>query len=152
MKKVGTGLLIASVVSFASGPISAQVPLAVTGPSPISLDLGIEAARAAIRECESLNSKATVVISDLRGLSVVLSEPGTSPEAFNIALKEIGVVMRMNATGGVGVDTPIPKNGAIPIFKIGGIVNVIAVAGAMNSETDQRCAEAGLYKIADRLK
>ena len=171
MKAVLLSTLAASLL--AAAPARAADPAWV---KVIPMDLAHEAANAAMAECRRQGAHPSVGVMDPFGqLKVLLIDDNASllsqkalPKAMYLALMlpsstatvysrpepygppEIGPSSGVfdHIAPGMTLDAP----GAIPITVNKVVVGAIGVSGSPTGAMDDACAQAGIAKIADRLK
>ena len=148
----------------------------------IPSDLALIMAQEAVASCRAQGSKITVKVVDAanvqkaflrdEGAGAVTVEfaqakintvlllgrmSGANPDAMPNVIK--GVNPKMSIFGGMSaIDGSgklmhaIDAGGAVPITIGNDLVGVIGVSGASSPMTDRACANAGIAKVADRLK
>jgi uncharacterized protein GlcG (DUF336 family) len=161
-------LLIASLYII-NAPTYAQV-----GASgyQLPLDLAIDAAREAIRSCESSGYKVSVAVVDPSGLvkvqlkgdqSTVHTKDTSFRKAYTIV--SMGPIFKVdtgtdfanflktnpNAPAFLTIPDIITLPGSVAVKVKGDYVAGIGVGGAPGGDKDEVCAQAGLKKIVDRL-
>ena len=80
--------------------------------------------------------------------------PGGNPtmiKGVNPKVMVMGAVMGMDMAAGKLI-SGVEAGGAVPIMIGGEMVGVIGVSGAPSAATDIACANAGIAKVADKLK
>jgi len=150
-----------------TGPAPNPPPMRARGPA---MDLSVKAAQAAIATCAMNGFKTTALIVDSAGVPVVLlSGDGASPRTPLVAAGKTAVVLKYKVASGVIADRVMTdaalkaaieadpaigtaRRGALPIMVGGEIIGAFAVSGAPGGDKDEVCVEAGLAKIASRLK
>lgn len=163
----------AALVAFSS---AAQAQAVADRPVPTpprggpTLALALEAVQTALSACEAKNYKASALMVDYHGATIVLlSSDGASYKTPDLAGSKAATVMKYKVASGEVQKRAIadpsfvaelqadPKIGAahqggLPIMAGGQLIGAIAVSGATGGENDEACAKAGLDKIAARLK
>jgi uncharacterized protein GlcG (DUF336 family) len=130
--------------------------------------LSVEAAQAALAACKAQGYNVTVSVVDRLGLQqILIVGDGASPtgrtlaprKAYTSALRRIttGELNKRVSTPGafnpMQFDTYLTiERGGVPINADKETVGAIAVSGAPGGDKDEACADAGIAKIADRLK
>jgi uncharacterized protein GlcG (DUF336 family) len=114
---------LALPVSLAAAPASAQE---VITEKALSFDLAHAIAQAALEKCRSDGYHVTVTVLDRDGLVKVA---GLKDTEGTIAL-----------------------GGGLPIKAGNEVIGAIGVSGAPGGEKDEACANAGIQKLADKLK
>jgi uncharacterized protein GlcG (DUF336 family) len=133
-----------------------------------SLALALEAATTAVGECKTRGYKCTVQVTDAANEPVVLlSGDGAGMRSLHLMKpKPVSVYMHKTASSNareeaktdpqladlIKGDSAITFGGALPIMVNGEMVGVITVSGTPNGTIDEACGQAGLDKIAARLK
>ena len=134
----------------------------------ISLPLAQEAAAAAIEYCRKDGYKVSVTVVDRAGrVKVVLRDDGTGPHTldtsrrkaytsltFRTSTNEFAKRIATNpaAAGLKDVDGVITLGGGLPILSGAEVIGAIGVGGAPGGDKDEACSQAGINKIADKLK
>jgi len=169
--------LCASVVT-ASALAQAPAPAAAPGAPPPApprargpaLALAVEAAQTAIATCLANGYKTTATVVDSAGVPVaMLAADGAAERTQMIGLTKTAATIKYKVPSGdiadrvktdaaldaeVKADPKIgtARRGALPI-KVGGeIIGAMSVSGAPGGDKDEVCTQAGLDKIASRLK
>lgn len=133
--------------------------------------LAKEAAEAAQKTCHDMGLKTTTLVVDVLGNPIVLLvEDGMQPINAAIAATKVAAVLKYKEPSGVTMkrmnsdpelveevrnDPAIGQvlQGGLPIVVKGELVGAIALSGAAGpADTDEKCAKAGLDKIASRLR
>jgi uncharacterized protein GlcG (DUF336 family) len=138
----------------------------------LPLDLASEAAREAIRSCESSGYKVSVAVVDSTGLvkvhlkgdqSTVHTKDTSFRKAYTIV--SMGPIFKVdtgtdfanflktnpNASAFLTIPNIITLPGSVAVKVKGDFVAGIGVGGAPGGDKDEICAQAGLKKIAERL-
>jgi uncharacterized protein GlcG (DUF336 family) len=164
-------LFTVSVLALAG---AAQAQTAPAGPQPRargpSLALSVEAAQTAVATCLANGYKVSALVFDSGGAPVViLSGDGVGARTVDIATTKAAIVLKYKVASSVIVDRAktdaalaaelkadpkigTARAGSVPIMAGGDFIGAIAVSGAPGGDKDQVCAQAGLDKIAARLK
>jgi uncharacterized protein GlcG (DUF336 family) len=134
----------------------------------ISLSLAQEAALAAIGQCRQDGYRVSVTVVDRAGqIKVMLRDDGTGPHTGDTSRRKAYTSLTFR-TSTIELSKRIASNpasanlkdisdvlvlgGGLPI-KIGDeVIGAIGVGGAPGGDKDEVCAQAGIAKIADRLK
>jgi uncharacterized protein GlcG (DUF336 family) len=133
-----------------------------------SLELALEAATAAVAKCKTMNHKITVQVTDGAGEPVVLlSGDGAGMRSLRLMKPKPFSVYRHKVASSkanelaktdpvladaIKGDTAIGYGGALPILVGDELIGVITVSGTPTGTLDEVCGQAGLDKIASRLK
>lgn len=134
----------------------------------ISLALAREAAEAAIMQCRADGFRVTVTLVDRAGrIKAVLRDDGTGAHtldtssrkaftsaSFRISTTDFTTLVATNpgAANLKDVEGVIAVGGGLPIRAGDEVIGAIGVGGAPGGERDEACAQAGINRIADRLK
>jgi uncharacterized protein GlcG (DUF336 family) len=132
----------------------------------LTLDVAQTIAQGAMEKCRSEGYKVTVTIVDSSNLpKLLLRDDGAARATVQIGQMKINSVMAFgrpsgpppNLPAGAPVPPPILPNtinamGGLPIQAGGQLIGAVSVSGAPGGDKDAACAEAGLAKVADRLK
>lgn len=179
MKGVLSLAMLISVQAFSqSPPAASRVPPPA---DELSLALASEWAQAAIDACRAngYNVTATYMNSEF-GIKLVMRSDGTSAETVDIARRKAYTVIKTGMSSGefgasVGFPpgTPVPPAepgklrgaapgnpdqnlivaaGGLPVKVNGKTVGAVSISGAPGGDKDDACAQAGLAKIAGKLK
>ena len=135
-----------------------------------ALALAVEAAQAAVATCTANGYKTTATVVDSAGVPVVILSGDGAPERTQaVGLSKTTTTIKYKVPSGdiadkVKTDSTLdaevkadPKigtarRGALPL-KVGGeIIGALSVSGAPGGDKDEVCVQAGLDKIASRLK
>jgi uncharacterized protein GlcG (DUF336 family) len=138
----------------------------------LPLDLAIDAAREAVRSCESSGYKVSVAVVDPSGLikvqlkgdqSTVHTKDTSFRKAYTIV--SMGPIFKVdngtdfanylksnpNASAFLTIPNIITLPGSVAVKVKGDFVAGIGVGGAPGGDKDEVCAQSGLKKITDRL-
>jgi uncharacterized protein GlcG (DUF336 family) len=135
------------------------------------LALALEAALTAQKICRDMGLKSTALVVDSLGNTIVLlTGDGMQPINGAIAATKTATVLKFKEPSGVTMkrmdgdpelieevrnDPAIGQvlQGGLPITVNGELIGAIALSGAYGpADTDEKCAKAGLAKIASRLR
>lgn len=159
-------LLTVSVIGFlASVPVQAQ-DATITYKS-LGLEVALDAARAALAECQKQGFQVAVAVVDLFGTPQVLlrdrfAGPHTPPTAtgkawtaatFRTSTTELDGLTKpgMPQAGLRQLPNVVVLGGGMMIEAGGSTVGAIGVSGAPGGEADDTCAKAGIAAIQDKL-
>lgn len=155
-------LCCATVLTFSGGAHTAAQ--AVVTQKQLSLALAAEAASAAVAQCRQDGFRASVVVLDRAGNIQVMLRDDASPLhaletsrqkaftalSFGVPTSEFAQrTEKTPALRSIGGVTALP--GGLPIRSGNDIIGAIGAGGAVGGERDERCAQAGIDKIKDRL-
>ena len=172
-------LIAFALASLAGAPALAQTPApaaaapAPNPPRPIGgppLALAREAAETAIAACKAQGWSVIATVVDEIGLTKLVIAPDGAPgPGSNGGRRKAVMAVTFKADSGAIVEQMktdpalaekingdkvnfFPARGAV-LIKVGDrIVGALGVGGAPGGEKDEACAQAGVKKIADRLK
>lgn len=168
-----------AALALAAAPAFAQQ--AAQPPSPLTLDIAETIAHETVARCRADGLKVAVLVLDAANVTkVALRDEGTSQVNLDFAQAKANSVLltglpsglapggapvtvkgatpQKSAYGGmIGVSggkllAGVDAGGAVPIMLGGTMIGVVAVSGAPVAASDRACAEAGIAKVADRLK
>jgi uncharacterized protein GlcG (DUF336 family) len=157
---LAAGLMAIAVLP---APLHAQVLMQ----RDVSLEMGLEAAQAAIAECRKNGSDVSVAVVDRAGrLRVFLQGDRAAPHNIELARRKAYTARTFGRPSGEWAERTagtsdisaqrslaevIPLKGGIPM-KVGNeTIGAIGVSGS-STDGDENCAKAGVAKIADQLK
>lgn len=134
----------------------------------ISLELAREAAAGALAQCRKDNYRVTVTVLDRAGtIKAVLRDDTAPPHTvdtssrkaytaanFRVSTTEFAKRLASNpaAANLKDIEGVIVLSGGLPIVAGAEVIGAIGVAGAPGGDKDEVCAQAGISKIADKLK
>jgi uncharacterized protein GlcG (DUF336 family) len=132
----------------------------------ITVDLAESMAQAAMAKCRADGYKVTVMVVDHANMmKALLRDDGAGMATIEVARMKNNSVMSFgrpsgppaNLAPGAPVPAPVVPGtinamGGVPI-KVGDtMIGSIAVSGAPGGDKDASCANAGLAKVADKLR
>lgn len=132
----------------------------------ITVDLAESMAQAAMAKCRADGYKVTVMVVDHANMmKALLRDDGAGMATIEVARMKNNSVMSFGRASGPppnlapGAPVPAPvvpgtinAMGGVPIKAGDQMIGSIAVSGAPGGDKDASCANAGLAKVADRLK
>jgi uncharacterized protein GlcG (DUF336 family) len=156
----------AAPTARATATVTASVQISLPQQFYLPLDLGLQAASAALEECEDQGYRVAVTIVDQSGVEkVVLKGDNAGPHTLGSSYKKaftaastgsatLGLVDRVQKdptlSGLSGMDERILLlAGGLPIRINNQIVGGIGVGGAPSGLIDQECAQAGLDSLEE---
>lgn len=153
---------------LAVGPSAPAKAQSVLNERQISLALAEEAAEAAIMHCRGDGFRVTVTVVDRAGrIKAVLRDDGTGPHtldtsrrkaytsaSFRISTTDFTRLVETNpaAANLKDIEGVIAVGGGLPIKAGDEVIGAIGVGGAPGGDRDEACAQAGINRIAERLK
>lgn len=165
MSRYGLFAAIAAAGLLPFTALAADLPSETHKVLPMSL--AVEAVQAGIAACKEHGWNVSVTVADRSGdIRVMIMGDGardltkevTRRKAYTAALLGISTdeLAKRIAGGGFNplvYDANLAQGaGGLPIKVGNDVIGGIAAAGAPGGDKDERCAAAGLAKIADRLK
>jgi uncharacterized protein GlcG (DUF336 family) len=159
--RIGYFLVLAAGLAGLPGAASAQLPTQKV----LTIDVAQAMAQEAMLQCRAEGYKVTVTVVDAgNALKALLRDDGAGLASLEIGLQKTNTVMHWGRPSGppafAPAGTPPPAllpnstyaKGGLPI-KVGDqVIGAISVSGAHDGEKDAACAQAGLAKVADKLK
>ncbi len=159
------GLLL--VCAAAVAPLSAQAQETTVTYKSLSLDLALDAARAALADCQKRGFQVAVSVVDRFGNPQVLlrdrfAGPHTPPTAtgkawtsatFRSSTTELNAISQpgMMQAGLRNLPNVVIIGGGVLIEAGGSVLGAIGVSGAPGGDADEACAKAGIAAVQDRL-
>jgi uncharacterized protein GlcG (DUF336 family) len=176
---VGSVSALAQAPAGSNAPLlPAPAPL----PKELPLSVAMTWAEAAIADCKSKSYNVTATYMNVNGdVKLVMRSDDTAARTVDIGRRKAYTVIKTGkssgdyaASIGLGPGKPMPPAtpgrppgappgadadvnlivfpGGLPIKMAGELIGAISISGAPGGEKDVACAEAGLAKIADKLK
>jgi len=156
-------ILAAGLIAIGASPASAQV---ITH-RDVGVRMGLAIAIAALDQCENDGSGVSVAVVDRAGrLRVLLQADNANPHNLELARRKAYTARTFGRTSAEWakrtIEVPelaaqreladvIALRGGVPI-KVGNeTIGAVGVSGS-SSEGDEKCAMAGVAKVADQLK
>ena len=131
----------------------------------LSLDVGLGIAQGALAQCRNDGYKVTVTIMDGSGTTKLqLHDDGAAPHTKDFSRRKAYSAFTFRrttaATGKAWADAPPAPNiqdvvgtaGGVPIKAGDVVIGGIGVSGAPGGDKDEVCANAGITKMAAKLK
>ena len=159
------------IFSLALWVVVAAVPAAaqeVIMEKALSLDMAHTIAQGALEKCRADGNHVSVTVVDRDGLiKVVLRDDGSGPhtlvtsrrKAFtSVTFRQPSAdwakrVLTEPAVAGLkDTEGTIALGGGVPIKAGNEVIGAIGVSGSPGGEKDEACANAGIQKLADKLK
>ncbi|MEA2936964.1 MAG: hypothetical protein QOC56_468 [Alphaproteobacteria bacterium] len=158
----------AGLAALTAAQAMAADPLPTETYKVLPAALSLEAAQAALAACKAQGYNVTVSVANRFGLAqILIVGDGASPTGRSLApRKAYTSAVRRISTGELNTRVSVPgafnplqfdaqltiERGGVPINVDKDTIGAIAVSGAPGGEKDEACADAGIAKIADRLK
>jgi uncharacterized protein GlcG (DUF336 family) len=168
-------LLVVTMPALAQTPPPASPPPSITPalpPKPLTFALALEAARAALADCEAKSYHVTIIVMDYATLPIViLRGEGGRPHTLDAsrmktyALTSLGPVFGFDTSSALSAHI-LSSNSSAQLANLPGVlftagavmiksnnvaVGAIGSAGAPGGANDELCAQAGLAKIQAQL-
>lgn len=134
----------------------------------LPLDLAIEAASTAVADCKAKNYMATVQVTDSAGeIVVLLAGDGGGMRSLHLMTPKPYVVNKYHVASSkatelartdpelaaaIAADVGKGYGGSLPIMNGQEFLGAITVSGTPNGNLDEGCGQAGLDKIAPRIR
>jgi len=132
----------------------------------LTVDVAQIIAQEALAKCRADGHKVTVMVVDgTNTLKAAIRDDGAGMGTVEIVRMKINAVMAFGRPSGppanLPAGTPAPPPllpgtvnaaGAVPILVNNAMIGAVGVSGAPGGALDAACANAGLQKVADRLK
>jgi uncharacterized protein GlcG (DUF336 family) len=152
------------IILLAALSVNAHAQLPTT--KILTMDVAETIAQAAMAKCKADGYKVTVLVVDaLNAPKALIRDDGATAATTEVAKMKATATMLYNRPSGPA--TPPPPGQAAPPLPIPGTINAqggvpikvgestigaVAVSGAPGGDKDAACANAGLAKVADKLK
>ncbi|HXC33581.1 MAG TPA: heme-binding protein [Verrucomicrobiae bacterium] len=131
----------------------------------ISVDMAQAMAQAALAQCRANGYRVTATVLDSGGnLKVVIRDDGAALVTVDLSHRKAYSAVAFRRTSGetakaFGAMSPPPNvagtvmlAGGVPIKVGNDTIGAIGVSGAPGGDKDEACANAGIAKVADKLK
>lgn len=154
-------------ILFAGAASAASAQDALVASKSMSLDLALEAGRAALADCQKRGFQVAVAVVDRSGVTQVMLRdrfagmhtPSTAngkawtAASFRISTQELQATTQPGSPqSGIRALAGVVAVGGGLIVEAGGqMVGAIGVSGAPGGEADELCAKAGIAAIRDKL-
>jgi uncharacterized protein GlcG (DUF336 family) len=161
-----TALIAVAAMSLLASS-AARAEDAVVSYKSIGLELALDAARAALKDCQSRGYQVAVAVVDRFGTPQVLlrdrfAGPHTPPTAtgkawtsatFRNSTTELNAISQpgMMQAGLRNLPNVVIIGGGVMIEGGGAMLGAIGVSGAPGGDADELCAKAGIAAIQDKL-
>lgn len=141
----------------------------IQAPSPVSVELAVEAVRSALETCSKLGFPIAAAVVDAQGRPVVMMADAGSDGSVFVAMRKAAAALEFQVPSSkVGATAPgnpamlarmtpvmFVAGGAVPIWRGKELIGAIAASGAKGEgpigTQDEICAKAGLDRIAARI-
>jgi uncharacterized protein GlcG (DUF336 family) len=155
-------VLMIAVMVILTGNAFAQLPATKV----LTMDVAESIAQGAMAKCRADGYKVTVLVVDaMNAPKAMIRDDGATPATAEVAKMKATATMLYNRPSGPATPPPagqpnppatipgtINAQGGVPI-KVGEqTIGAVAVSGAPGGDKDAACANAGISKVADKLK
>jgi uncharacterized protein GlcG (DUF336 family) len=168
--------LLTVTVLLAAGSRAARAEQGLITHHALSLDMALAMAQGSLEKCRAMNYQCAVAVLDATGRTMIaLQDDGAMLHRFDVAHKKAYTALlyrrpskqvvegwSKKATDNIPleegtipsppIDGTIAMGGGLPIMIGKEVIGAIAVSGAPGWPMDEACAQAGLDKIAAKLK
>lgn len=142
----------------------------------LSLDMAMAMAQGSLEKCRASNYKCAVAVLDASGRTIIaLQDDGAMLHRFDVAHKKAytalvyrrpsrqvvegwskktaeNIPLEEGTMPNPPIEGTIDMGGGLPILASGEVIGAIAVSGAPGWPMDEACAQAGIDKVAAKLK
>lgn len=131
----------------------------------ITVDIANTIAQEAMASCRASGYKVTVTVVDHANVvKALLRDDGARPATVEVGRMKANSVMAFGRPSGPPPNAPpgaagppllpgtINAAGGLPIMSGDQLIGAVSVSGAPGGDKDAACANAGLAKVADKLK
>jgi uncharacterized protein GlcG (DUF336 family) len=159
--------LVAAIALSIAASSMARAEEAVVSYKSLGLELALDAARAALKDCQKRGYQVAVAVVDRFGTPQVLlrdrfAGPHTPPTAtgkawtsatFRNSTTELNAISQpgMMQAGLRNLPNVVIIGGGLMIESGGATLGAIGVSGAPGGDADEACAKAGIAAIQDKL-
>lgn len=160
-------ILMAAIALSIAASSMARAEEAVVNYKSLGLELALDAARAALKDCQKRGYQVAVAVVDRFGTPQVLlrdrfAGPHTPPTAtgkawtsatFRNSTTELNAISQpgMMQAGLRNLPNVVIIGGGLMIESGGATLGAIGVSGAPGGDADEACAKAGIAAIQDKL-
>ena len=131
----------------------------------LSLDVALAIAHGALDQCRADGFRVTVTIVDVSGMvKVQMHDDGAGPHTMDFSRKKAFSALTFKRTSGEtgkawAAAPPAPlitdavgTPGGVPIKVGNDVIGAVGVSGAPGGDKDEVCSNAGIAKVASKLK
>lgn len=131
----------------------------------LSLDVALAIAHGALEQCRADGFRVTVTIVDGAGMvKVQMHDDGAGPHTMDFSRKKAYSALTFKRTSGEtgkawAAAPPAPlitdavgTPGGVPIKVGNDVIGAVGVSGAPGGDKDEACSNAGIAKVASKLK
>jgi uncharacterized protein GlcG (DUF336 family) len=162
MMKLVKVVALAGAIAACSTSGSAQLPTSKV----LTLDVAEAIAQEALAKCRADGYKVTVLVVDaLDAPKAMIRDDGATASTTEVAKMKTRATMLYNRPSGPATPPPpgtvnppatipgtINAQGGVPIKVGDATIGAVAVSGAPGGDKDAACANAGIAKVAAKLK
>ena len=147
----------------------AAIAQGVVNEPTLSADAALEAAAGALAQCRKEGQKVTVTVVDAAGRpKAMVRDDGAAPHSAEHSFRKAYTALtyrvpsseygkRAAEAKGIAIGPQLLPNittaaGGVPIKAGTETIGAIGVSGAPGGDKDEACANAGIEKVADKLK
>jgi uncharacterized protein GlcG (DUF336 family) len=154
--------LLAAAAALASTVAIAQE---LNTQKTLSLDVALAIAHGALDQCRADGFRVTVTIVDGSGMvKVQMHDDGAGPHTMDFSRKKAYSALTFKRTSGEtgkawAAAPPAPlitdavgTPGGVPIKVGNDVIGAVGVSGAPGGDKDEACSNAGIAKVASKLK
>jgi len=154
--------LLAAAAALASTVAIAQE---LNTQKTLSLDVALAIAHGALDQCRADGFRVTVTIVDGSGMvKVQMHDDGAGPHTMDFSRKKAYSALTFKRTSGEtgkawAAAPPAPlitdavgTAGGVPIKVGNDVIGAVGVSGAPGGDKDEACSNAGIAKVASKLK
>jgi len=165
MLRIRFSVLAVAALVLAGAPSITALAQDLLTQKEIPLAVAQDMAQAALAQCRANGYRVTATVLDSGGnMKVVLRDDGSALVTIDLSHRKAyaAVIFRRSSAETVkafGAMTPSPViegtvmlAGGVPVKVGNDTIGAIGVSGAPGGDKDEACANAGLAKVADKLK
>lgn len=154
--------LLTAVLALGS---SAAIAQELNTQKTLSLDVALAIAHGALDQCRADGFRVTVTIVDGSGMvKVQMHDDGAGPHTMDFSRKKAYSALTFKRTSGEtgkawAAAPPAPlitdavgTPGGVPIKVGNDVIGAVGVSGAPGGDKDEACSNAGIAKVASKLK
>jgi uncharacterized protein GlcG (DUF336 family) len=164
-----TQCLVLTAALLVAGSSTASAQGLITQKA-LSLEMAQAIAQGAVERCRADGFSVSVTVIDASGLlKAFLRDEGNGPHTIDLSRRKAYTALTFASryatsleaakTWGTTLGSPMPNiegvvgiGGGVPI-KVGTVaIGAVGVSGAVGGDKDEVCANAGIAKVADKLK
>lgn len=167
---------LAGLVALISGAFTLNAEQGLITHKALSLDMAMAMVQGSLDKCRSMNYKCAVVVLDASGRTMIaLQDDGAMLHRFDVAHKKAytalvyrrpsrqvvegwskktaeNIPLQEGTMPNPPIEGTIDMGGGLPIMAGNEVIGAIAVSGAPGWPMDEACSQAGIDKVAAKLK